>query len=127
TATQYKWVIDAVNTNCGCTTNSQGLITCPPGIILPKFSENNSASVTTTNTNVIVNWGNCKGNYVVRCNAINSCGLTEISSKWVTIYDANTNPNNPQPCKYGIKIAPNPIKDGNVNVTFGIVNPNGPP
>ena len=129
TATQYQWILEPVNTNCGGTTNNQGLTTYPAGTVLPKFATNNAMTLLTSSNSVSVNWGNCKGNYIVKCRAVNSCGVTEVSSKWVTIFDPYNpgDPNNPQPCKYGIKIAPNPIKDGNINVIFGIVNPNGPP
>lgn len=125
---QYEWFIDTSGTSCGCTTNSQGLTTCPSGITLPKFALNGSSTLTTSGTSATINWGNCKGNYIVNCRARNNCGPSNIGSKWVNIYDPySSDPNNPTPCKYGLKIAPNPIRDGNLNVIFGIVNPNGPP
>lgn len=126
-ATQYQWSIANAAPNCGCTTNSQGLITCPTGTVFPKFYGTNSASLTTTYNAVTVDWGNCKGTYTLNCRAVNSCGSKDISFKVVNIYDPY-NPNDPNnPCNDVLKIAPNPIKDGNINVIFGKVNPNGTP
>ncbi|WP_161625341.1 T9SS type A sorting domain-containing protein [Flavobacterium suncheonense] len=113
-ATQYYWFIYNSSTNCGCTTNSNGFITCPQGTILPKFSGSNSSSITTTTNTASINWGNCQGTYVVNCVAKNSCGENGISHKIINVYTPGGGGTNP--CEDNLYVYPNPVENGEMNI-----------
>ncbi len=113
-ATQYYWFIYNSSTNCGCTTNSNGFITCPQGTVLPKFSGSNSSSLTTTTNTASINWGNCQGTYVVNCVAKNSCGENGISHKIINVYTPGGGGTNP--CEDNLYVYPNPVEKGEMNI-----------
>ena len=72
-------------------------------------------SLATTSPNVSIDYGNCVGSYMLTCTAVNACGGTAYIQKETTVGPPSANP-----CIYktGLKlsIAPNPIKDGQINV-----------
>ncbi len=113
--TSYLWTITTLSSSGSGTT--------------PKFIATNSNTATTRY--VTVNWGSRLGMYVVNCKATNSCSQTGISNKVVTVFDQSNNPCPPyNPFNKGentnsktqkdnaftIKIFPNPINDGVINV-----------
>lgn len=118
-ATSYYWTLSNLSTNCGCTTNSLGLTTCPNGVVLPKFAPNNTLTITTTSPTATVNWGNCIGTYSVDCVAVNSCGTDGIYYKNVNVY--NPNGGGPDPCEGSLLVFPNPVnansgEPGNISI-----------
>lgn len=118
-ATSYFWTLSNLSTNCGCTTNSLGLTTCPNGVVLPKFAPNNTLTITTTSPTATVNWGNCIGTYSVDCVAVNSCGTDGIYYKNVNVY--NPNGGGPDPCEGSLLVFPNPVnansgEPGNISI-----------
>jgi len=118
-ATSYYWTLSNLSTNCGCTTNSLGLTTCPNGVVLPKFAPNNTLIITTTSPTATVNWGNCIGTYSVDCVAVNSCGTDGIYYKNVNVY--NPNGGGPDPCEGSLLVFPNPVnansgEPGNISI-----------
>ncbi len=120
-ATSYDWQIVKLEngSGCGCTTDSQGLISCPSGVVFPKFSGTNTSLTSTNTTNIGVNWGNCPGNYVVNCYARNDCEQVGIGNKVITVLNQNGGGGN-LPCPTSLKIMSNPVK--NVIITAKIVN-----
>ena len=126
-ATSYLWTLYMNSNNCGCTTNNEGLTTCPPGTTFAKFTANNSMTVTTTSTNITVNWGNCVGSYTVNCSAKNDCGFSGISYKIVNVFDATTSGGD-NPCDGNLIASPNPInKNGGAgDISVNIVYPGEP-
>jgi Putative serine esterase (DUF676) len=74
-------------------------------------------SLATTSPNASIDYGNCVGSYIVTCTAVNACGSTAYIQKETTVGPPSANP-----CIYktGLKlsIAPNPIKDGQINVVL---------
>lgn len=118
--THYVWTISVIGSSCGCYTDSNGLLICPPSVVFPKFYENNSNSLTTTFTSVMVNTGNCNGTFLVKCTAVNNCGTTLVAGKYIEVVDcieANKTINT-------IDVYPNPMPAGNINVTLKL--PPGP-
>ena len=128
-ATQYNWTIYTNSSNCGCTTDSEGLVLCPPGTILPKFASNNSTSFTTTSTSASVNWGNCVGTYTVNCVAQNACGTDGIYYKVVDVFSTTGGGGGgSNPCEGELLVYPNPINKngGSGDVSVNIVYPGDP-
>lgn len=122
-ASEYYWTVNPIYTSCGCTTNSDGLTICPPGITSPKFTSNNSNSYTSTTPNATVNWGNCVGSYVVNCIAKNPCGTAGIGYKIVDVF---TSGGGSDPCVGQLLVSPNPINSngGLGDISVNIVYPN---
>lgn len=54
-ATSYQWSIVRLNTDCGCITDSEGLVHCPPNTTFGAIQYGNS------DASVSINWGNCQG------------------------------------------------------------------
>lgn len=127
-ATQYYWTIYTNSNNCGCTTDSNGLITCPTGTVFPKFSANNSMAFTTTSTSASVNWGNCVGTYTVNCVAKNACGTDGIYYKVVDVFSTTGGGGGSNPCEGELSVYPNPINKngGSGNISVNIVYPGDP-
>lgn len=115
-ATQYSWSIYNSSTNCGCTTDSNGLSICPQGTVLPKFSNSNSPIITSTSTTETVDWGNCPGTYVVNCIAKNACGEDGIYYKTVNVIKYNGGGSNP--CEGSLMVYPNPVEGGEINLVL---------
>ena len=126
-ASEYYWTIYPISTSCGCTTDPEGLTLCPPGIIFPKFTLNNSNSYTSTNPSATVNWGNCVGSYVVNCVAKNSCGVDGIGYKIVDVF-TNSGGGGSDPCEGQLVVSPNPINSngGSGDVSVNVVYPGDP-
>jgi len=127
-ATQYNWTIYINSNNCGCTTDSDGLITCPSGTLFPKFASNNSTSFTTTSTSASVNWGNCVGTYTVNCIALNTCGTDGIYYKVVDVFSSTGGGGGSNPCEGELLVYPNPINrnGGSGDVSVNIAYPGDP-
>ena len=116
----YVWSISPVSTSCGCYTDTNGLIICPPNTITPKFLENNAYSYTTNSTGVSINTGNCNGLYLIQCFAYNQCGYILASGKYINVVDCIEN----NKTINTIDVFPNPMPAGNINVTLKL--PPGP-
>ena len=115
-ANQYYWFINTISTDCSCVTNSEGLTICPPNVTFPKFSESNATTFTSTSPSAVVNWGNCKGSYVVNCRAVNSCGTTDIGYKIVNVYNSTGGGNDP--CEPTLQTHPNPVTDSGMTINL---------
>lgn len=115
-ASQYYWFIYNSSTNCGCTTDSNGLTICPQGTVLPKFSGSNSSILTSSSTSTSINWGNCSGTYVVNCIAKNPCGEDGIYHKVVNVI--NYGGGGSDPCEQSLTVYPNPIEGGEINIVL---------
>ena len=129
-AQQYYWWINEISSGCGCTTNGDGVTLCPPGTVKPRFINTNTGTTTSAATSVIINWGNCPGNYVVNCASKNFCGLTAINYKAVSVYSTTTGGGGTNPCTPKLSVAPNPIKQGGTftaNLTYPGNPCNNPP
>lgn len=126
-ATQYYWTIYINSNSCGCTTDSEGLVTCPSNVNLPKFSANNSMAYTTSSTSTTVNWGNCVGTYTVNCIAKNNCGSDGIYYKVVNVFNPNGGGGS-NPCEGNLLLSPNPINRANTSgdLVVNIVYPGDP-
>lgn len=106
--TSYRWVVAPVSNNCA---NSDGLY--PPGVVLPKFTANNSSILITTSTQVFINWGNCAGMYSINCYAVNECGNGIYRSRNVNVFSSSSPPGGGgNPCGKTLQVFPNPIKGG---------------
>jgi Secretion system C-terminal sorting domain/Putative serine esterase (DUF676) len=119
-ATNYRWTVTALSTNisCGCTTDSNGLIYCPPSVIKPKFSETGTAYFESSFANATIDWGNCPGMYLVTCYAKSACGSTFVNIKNVVVFGASTGGGG-NPCPGStLRIYPNPVKNGNIEVNI---------
>lgn len=99
-ATEYYWTITPSTT---CSAGSG-----------PRFSATNTTTFTTTSTSALIKWNDCIGDYAVVCYAKNSCGQSYIATKWVNVFDSNTNPCRGTAGK--LKVVPNPIKVGTVTL-----------
>lgn len=102
----YSWSIVAINPSC-----STGL---------PKFMDNNSSTISTTTPSTTINWGNCKGTYVVNCSATNSCASAGIGYKQVEVLDSSSDP-----CAFLYSLGKNPIQNGEA-ITYKVIGPPGP-
>lgn len=116
-ASQYYWFIYNSSTNCGCTTDSNGLTICPQGTVLPKFSGSNSSTLTSSSTSATVNWGNCSGTYVVNCIAKNPCGEDGIYHKIVNVINYGGGGGS-DPCEQSLTVYPNPVEGGEINIVL---------
>lgn len=116
-ASQYYWFIYNSSTNCGCTTDSNGLTICPQGTVLPKFSVSNSSILTSSSTSASVNWGNCSGTYVVNCIAKNPCGEDGIYHKVVNVLNYGGGGGS-DPCEESLTVYPNPVEGGEINIVL---------
>ena len=107
-ATSYAWEVLSVNANC----DGPGGLT-PPGVYYPTITDNgyNSKKVT---------WGNCPGEYRVRCVASNSCASAYYSDKRVTVFGAGGGGN---PCPHALAVSPNPNRKGDGTITVNIIQP----
>lgn len=107
-AVSYRWFISILDPQCGCVTDANGLRTCPSGVVFPKFTGSGNLVYNTPFPTVSVDWGNCPGNYVVNCLAVNRCGEGAIGHTVATVYNPSggggTNPN----CPENLRIYPNP-------------------
>lgn len=107
-ATSYQWSVISVNANCA----GPGGLT-PPGVVYPTIVDNGYYSRK-------VNWGNCPGNYIVRCVATNSCAVKYYSDKQVNVFSSGSGGSNP--CGRKMAVTPNPIK-GDGTITVNIIQP----
>lgn len=113
--TSYRWEITMDNedfTNYSCT-----------GVSNPSFAKfnNNGSTVTPTTSatytsnlpNADINWGRCSGSYILTLTAINECGETEVTGKYVTVGKPEDNPcNNSETFETSmITAAPNPVEE----------------
>lgn len=113
--TSYRWEIIMDNedfTNYDCT-----------GVLNPSFAKfnNNGSTVTPTTSatytsnspNADINWGRCSGSYILTLTAINECGETEATAKYVTVGKPEDNPcNNSGTFETSmVTAAPNPIEE----------------
>ena len=118
TATSYKWYIDLdqdFTPNCSSFSTPS----------LAKITNNNSIVTTTTpaiyqssSNTCNINWGNCTGQYLLRCYAVNDCGETPYLMKYVTVGRAADNPCTQDTGMSRYAVFPNPIKDGTITVNF---------
>ena len=106
TITSYKWIIeedtDFIN-NCSVASK-------------PKFVNFTSSPYVyqSTSNQAIVNWGTCSNSYLISCYAINECGATLYTQRYV---DVGLPKNNP--CYKNTVltiIAPNPIRDKQIQI-----------
>lgn len=124
-ATSYRWEITLDNDGIGSGYNCNG-VSNPS---LAKFNNNNSG-ITTTNSiatfetstpTASINWGRCSANYILIIYAINSCGETQMSSKYVTVGSPASNPCNTTTTitsNYRMIISPNPIRNSETTVSL---------
>ena len=115
-ANQYYWFKNVISTDCGCVTNSDGLTLCPPNVTFPKFQESNATTFTSTSPSAVVNWGNCRGSYVLNCRAVNLCGTTDIGYKIVNVYNSSGGGNDP--CEPILQTSPNPVTDSGMTINL---------
>ena len=118
-ATEYYWTIVELSSNCGCTTNSEGLTICPPGTTFPKFINNNSNSYSSIIPTASIKWGNCAGNYAINCMAKNTCGISGIGHKIVNVF-TSSGVGNSDPCEGILQIYPNPINANTSSNGFSV-------
>lgn len=118
--TSYKWEItmdneDFLGYDCTGVTNPS----------IAKFNNNNSFVTPTTSAvyisnspNANINWGRCSGNYILTLTAINECGETFVSSKYVTVGKPEDNPcdNSSTFSTSRISTTPNPIEEDEIIV-----------
>lgn len=125
-AKEYYWTIIENSNSCGCYTTSDGLEFCPSGIVKPKFPNGSTYSYTSSSTWANINWGNCKGTYIVNCYSKNECGLTPINHKVVTVY-SNTG-GGFDPCEGKLVVFPNPINKNKSNdeIVVNLIYPPDP-
>lgn len=125
-AKEYYWTIIENSNSCGCYTTSDGLEFCPSGIVKPKFPNGSTYSYTSSSTWANINWGNCKGTYIVNCYSKNECGLTPINHKVVTVY-SNTG-GGFDPCEGKLVVFPNPINKNKSNdeIVVNLIYPPNP-
>lgn len=117
-ATGYLWTVSNLSSNC-VTANGSPL----PGVILPKFY-NGLSSFTSESPIVTVKWGNCPGDVVVNCSAINACGNTGIGYRVVSVYGSG---GGGDPCAGRMSITPNPVKEDIITVNIADpLDPCGP-
>lgn len=118
TATSYKWYIDLdqdIAPNCSFfSTPSLAKITNNNSIVTTTASAIYQSSSNTCN----INWGNCTGQYLLRCYAVNDCGETPYLMKYVTVGRAADNPCTQDTGMSRYAVFPNPIKDGTITVNF---------
>ncbi|MGV7106903.1 T9SS type A sorting domain-containing protein [Flavobacterium sp. U410] len=109
----YQWTIEVVNlsSDCTCTINSDGLIICPSGTSLARFYESGTTTYTTTSPMATVDFRTCKGQYLIKLVARNSCGSTLVTSSYITIKSA-------QDCDTSLKAFPNPVTDNELTVVM---------
>ena len=125
-AKEYYWTIIENSNSCGCYTTSDGLEFCPSVILKPKFPNGSTYSYTSSSTWANINWGNCKGTYIVNCYSKNECGLTPINHKVVTVY-SNTG-GGFDPCEGKLVVFPNPINKNKSNdeIVVNLIYPPDP-
>lgn len=100
-ATSYKWYI----------TTSQS---CGSGYDGPYFYSNGGGTIATTSQNKInVNTGTCDGDFYVRCEAVNTCGIVSYSQRLIRV---NSSGGGGGTCNSMLTAHPNPVKRGNVIV-----------
>jgi Putative serine esterase (DUF676) len=75
-------------------------------------------SLATTSPNASIDYGNCVGTYIVTCTAINACGSTAYIPKETTVGPPSSNPCVYPKTGFKLSIAPNPVKDGQINVVL---------
>ena len=89
-ALQYEWtIVDSYNS---CSANYNG----------PTFwAHSNSTQVTTSSTQIGINFGYCQGTFRVRCRAITNCGYRYYTDWVVTVGSSS-------PCSSSLSVYPNP-------------------
>jgi Putative serine esterase (DUF676) len=75
-------------------------------------------SLATTSPNASIDYGNCVGSYIVTCTAINACGSTDYIQKETFVGPPSSNPCTHPKTGLKLSIAPNPVKDGQINVSL---------
>lgn len=125
TATSYRWQIDydddlGLPIHCTNSTNpSLAKFTA-----MDTFGNNNHVTSTTpavfqsVSPKANINWGNCTGNYLLSCYAVNDCGETPYLMKYVTVGTAASNPCAISTGLSRFSINPNPVSDGTITVNF---------
>jgi subtilisin family serine protease len=109
-ATSYLWTIEADPDNY--------MFPCTG--VTARFTDvtatNNGTTLSTNSNQPSINFGSCVGAYIVTCDAVNDCGNTPQFYKYITVGRTGTNPCNIQ--SESLKIAPNPIKEGETLVSI---------
>lgn len=116
----YRYWIVPLNTQCQN----------PSPNNLPRFRtgpDSYASEIVTsyTNATTFIDWGNCKGNYVVNVEALNECGSTGVDHQYVEVYDPYDGNPNPDPCDgiSNLLVYPNPVNGDNITVNRLPVNP----
>jgi len=100
-ATSYKWYITS-SQSCG--SNYDG----------PVFYSNGGGTEATTSQNSInVNTGTCEGDFYIRCEAVNSCGIIGYSQRLIRVSQSSGGSGE---CLTSLNAYPNPTRGGNVTV-----------
>lgn len=104
-ATSYKWYITSSST-CGSSYDG------------PVFYSNGGGTTATTSQNKInVNTGTCNGDFYLRCEAQNSCGVVSYSQRLIKVNQSSGGGGGGS-CNYSISAFPNPTRGGKVTVNL---------
>lgn len=106
-ATSYVWTISP---------DLDFPVNCPTTLPRTAKFSNGQTTITTTVSNVTVNFGNCGGGYKINCTIGNICGTTFAYDRLVTVGNSGTNPCFPNSTLSRLALIENPIKGGQIRI-----------
>ena len=92
-------------------------VSCPTTLPRTAKFSNGQTTMTTTVSNVTVNFGNCTGGYKINCIIGNICGATFAYDRLVTVGNSGTNPCFPNTTLSRMALIENPIKGGQIRIS----------